>query len=309
MRQDYFEHYLLLVTAITLLNSEKITPFMIDVAEDFLNKFVGEFETLYDLKFCSINIHQLLHLPDCVRRLGPLWTFSCFEYENINGQLLKLVHGTGHIATQIARSHDRCIKMIRLMDPLPEGPIRDFCLSRKKQVKIIEQIFENTFTVGTYQNVQPIPNELINGLHNLGIFQNIVIYKYSRLLKNRKLYVSKMYQRDLKSHSYIVQYVNDNQLQLGSISYFIKITNCNCIRKPCKCNGNHYVVMEKIVTDNILIIQGDNFMYDSNTFLHKCHVTNNIVLIPVNNITTIFVLMNINNQMYVGIPVNQQELE
>lgn len=157
--------------------------------------------------------------------------------------------------------------------------------------------------------MQPISNELINGLHNLGIFQNVVIYKYFRLLKNRKLYVSKMYQRNLKNHSYIVQYVKDNRKQLGSISYFIKITNCNCVRKPCRCNENHYVVMEKIVTDDILMIQGNNFMYDSNTFLHKCHVTNNIVLIPVNNITTICVLMNINNQMYMGIPVNQQELE
>jgi len=123
LRQDYFEHYLLLVTTITLLNSEKITPFMLNVAENFLNKFAKEFETLYGLNFCSINIHQLLHLPDCVRRLGPLWTFSCFEYENINDQLLKLVHGTNHIDTQIARSHDRRIKMIQLIDQLPENSI------------------------------------------------------------------------------------------------------------------------------------------------------------------------------------------
>jgi len=118
-----------------------------------------------------------------------------------------------------------------------------------------------------------------------------------------------MYERDLKSHSYIVQYKNDNELQLGSISYFIKITSCICVRKSCRCNGNHYVVIQKIVTDNILFIQGNNFIYDSNTFLHKCHTTNNIVLLPVNNITTICVLININNQMYVGIPVNQQEFE
>jgi len=272
------------VTAITVLNSEKNTPFMLNVAEDFLNKFVKEFETLYGLNFCSINVHQLLHLPDCVRKLGPLWTFSCFEYENINGQLLKLIHGTSHIDTQIARSHDRRIKMIRLIEHLPENSIRDFCLSRKKQVKIIEKISENCFTVGTYQNIQPIPNYLIYELHNLRIFQNAVVYKYFRLLKNGKLFVSKMYERDLKSHSYIVQYINDNQLQLGSISYFIKITSCNCIRKSCRCNGNHYAVIPKIITDNILFIQGNNFIYDSNTFLHKCHITNNIVLIPVNNI-------------------------
>jgi len=40
LRNDYFEHYLLVVTAITLLNQEHITTDMLEVATDFLYKFV-----------------------------------------------------------------------------------------------------------------------------------------------------------------------------------------------------------------------------------------------------------------------------
>ncbi|CAD6227255.1 GSCOCG00011959001-RA-CDS, partial [Cotesia congregata] len=77
----------------------------IEIAEDFLHKFVKDFEALYGLRHCSINSHQIIHLPDCVRRLGPLWSSHCYEYENMNGLFLKLIKGTSHIDTQVANSH------------------------------------------------------------------------------------------------------------------------------------------------------------------------------------------------------------
>ncbi|XP_026475923.1 uncharacterized protein LOC113381164, partial [Ctenocephalides felis] len=96
---QYFEHYVLLVAGISILNSNTISLYKLDVARDFLHK-VKCFEYLYGEMYCSINVHQLLHLPDCVQNLGPLWVYSCFEYEDINGQLLKLIHGTRHIDSQ-----------------------------------------------------------------------------------------------------------------------------------------------------------------------------------------------------------------
>lgn len=73
-----------------MLNSEHITFSMINVTREFLNKFVSEFESLYGLQFCSINIHQLRHLSDNVIKLGPLWVLSCYQYENLNGLFLKI---------------------------------------------------------------------------------------------------------------------------------------------------------------------------------------------------------------------------
>ena len=59
--------------------------------------------------------------------------------------------------------------MIRLIDEGPKGLIRDLCLNRKKQVKIIERVSESPFSVGTYQIILLIPNDLINILRNLRI--------------------------------------------------------------------------------------------------------------------------------------------
>ncbi|XP_070522164.1 uncharacterized protein [Cardiocondyla obscurior] len=105
MNPIYFRHYLLLVNGISLLNSSCITVKNIEDAERLLHEFVRECPTLYGIQFCSINVHQILHLPDCVKRLGPLWIYSCFPYEDINGKILKLVHGTTHIESQIASAH------------------------------------------------------------------------------------------------------------------------------------------------------------------------------------------------------------
>lgn len=131
MRLDYFENYLRLVTAIAILSAEEITEFDLVVANNLLHRFVREFQQMYGLRFCTITIHLLLHLVDCVRRLGPLWVYSCYEYEDINGQLLKVVHGTGHIDTQVAHSQIQFINMMKLLEQLPEGNIRTFCLTKK----------------------------------------------------------------------------------------------------------------------------------------------------------------------------------
>ena len=52
-----------------------------------------------------INVHLLLHLPDTVRELGPLWVYSCFHFEGQNGILKNLIHGTQKIDMQLLSSY------------------------------------------------------------------------------------------------------------------------------------------------------------------------------------------------------------
>lgn len=48
-----------------------------------------------------MNIHLLLHLTDCVSWWGPLWGYSAFVFENMNGQLKTLFHGTKDMSQQV----------------------------------------------------------------------------------------------------------------------------------------------------------------------------------------------------------------
>ena len=43
---------------------------------------------------CGLNVHNLLHLPNYVVHWGPLWGWSCFDFEGSNGKIIKRFHGT-----------------------------------------------------------------------------------------------------------------------------------------------------------------------------------------------------------------------
>ena len=156
-----------MVVAISLLNSDLVSPNSIFIAKNLLHKYVRQFEKLYGLPFFSINVHQLLHFPDCVRRLGPFWSFSCFEYESLKGQFLKLVHGTWHIDTQIAKLHIQFIKMVRHIQNLPEGSVQKFYLSKKHQRKINELILPNCYSNGFNKNLREIPDYILNTMSSV----------------------------------------------------------------------------------------------------------------------------------------------
>lgn len=54
----------------------------------------------------TANVHQLRHLVYFVRLFGPLWVYSCFGFENMNGCLTSMIHGTRHIAEQVIYSNN-----------------------------------------------------------------------------------------------------------------------------------------------------------------------------------------------------------
>ena len=45
-------------------------------------------------KTMTMKVHELRHITLFVKASGTLWIFSCFPYENANGHLKGLVHGT-----------------------------------------------------------------------------------------------------------------------------------------------------------------------------------------------------------------------
>lgn len=102
--ENYFNHWAGLVETIYILLEKNIKKVNIDKAENLLKYFVRKIETLYDQKQLTYNVHQLLHLAECVRRWGPLWANSAFVFENMNGRISSLVHGTKHLGIEIMRN-------------------------------------------------------------------------------------------------------------------------------------------------------------------------------------------------------------
>ena len=49
----------------------------------------------------TMNVHQLRHLKVHVQNWGPLWCFSCFGFESVNGDIKKLFHGTREMSEQV----------------------------------------------------------------------------------------------------------------------------------------------------------------------------------------------------------------
>lgn len=63
--------------------------------------FVEEFQKLYGYQWLTLNQHQLIHLVDCVRNTGPLFVNNCFIFEDLNGFIVKHIHGTQGVDAQL----------------------------------------------------------------------------------------------------------------------------------------------------------------------------------------------------------------
>ena len=55
-------------------------------------------------RFQTFNLHQLLHLKNNVENLGPLWSNSCFPFEDYNGDLKGYFHGSQNIQGQVRKN-------------------------------------------------------------------------------------------------------------------------------------------------------------------------------------------------------------
>lgn len=97
----YLKHFCCLIEATYILLSQGITSLDLENADRLYKFFVQQASSLYGNNVLSLNMHNLTHTVDCVRKWGPLWAWSCFAYESFNGEIKQGVHGTGNVCRQI----------------------------------------------------------------------------------------------------------------------------------------------------------------------------------------------------------------
>ncbi|CAH0546301.1 unnamed protein product [Brassicogethes aeneus] len=122
--KDYVES----VHSIYILNSSSVSEEMIIMTDKMLHEFVMQFPDLYNPNNRTCNLHSLLHLPQVVRDFGPLYTTSCFPFENANGILKSLVKGNTSAQLQICSGISAFMSLPQLKNKLrAESVAAKFC--------------------------------------------------------------------------------------------------------------------------------------------------------------------------------------
>lgn len=125
---NYFHHFAIFVHAIYICLQEPISSEDLTKAELMLFRFCEDFSSLYDESFVTLNVHQLRHLTDDVRDLGPMYTHGCFSFEYKNGFILNLIHGTQFIDSQI-------LSAVSITQKIPE--LREKCITSDTDLEAV----------------------------------------------------------------------------------------------------------------------------------------------------------------------------
>ena len=116
---NYFQHFAILSQASFILLQDSISEQELQQCERLLEYFSLMFPYLYELRYQTINIHNLLHLPQSVRELGPLWTHSCFHFEDKrNSYILKMIHRTQNVSSQIVTAVSFVQNLLQMVESL-----------------------------------------------------------------------------------------------------------------------------------------------------------------------------------------------
>lgn len=82
LHPQVYSHILTLHVALRIISSKHLLDVYADYAHKLLEHFVDTFKVLYGKQYISHNIHGLLHMVNDVKLLGPVDSYSAFQFEN-----------------------------------------------------------------------------------------------------------------------------------------------------------------------------------------------------------------------------------
>ena len=243
--KKYYEHFELFVSGITLLSKKEVTEQDRIKANQLLHQFVKEYQQLYGVKHMSCNIHCLLHLAEIVKRTGPLWTTSCFPYEDVNGKLKLLVHGSNKAEIQICSNVCMYIQIATLKNEFcdKEDDVSLFInhlLSPAKKLGL-KNIGNNISIIGATKKYSGQLPEITLNLNNPNLWY------FNKVFFNKFIFTTESYAKNKLENSSFVSFKDDENICFGVIKNFYKITECKH-KKLCDCFAKYYVLIQKYNT-------------------------------------------------------------
>lgn len=311
MEEQYYEHHCQLVSAIYLLSQDSISPDDIQRASELLHIYVMRFQELYGLRWLTLNVHQLLHLSDVVSDLGPLWVYSCFPWEDLNGKLVKLVHGTRYAALQIAKASACIMNLPLIVSQLPAGPVHSYCdylLNSKRQVKIAEIISNTEQAVGVYSHSPNVPLQLQLLLQASCNLEGGKVSIFYRLKKKGLLYCSLSYERATQKNSSYVSYEAGNSSGLCAVDYFVKWTPCdaNCVVDCRQCNAQFLFIGIEYERQQWAVHNFDDVRL---SYCSKVQSAGTRIAFPISCITGLCHYVPVDDEEYILSNINRLEVE
>jgi hypothetical protein len=236
LTQEYFVHFCLLVRSFFILSKEGITKEELLVVESALLLFVENYQLLYGERFMTLNVHQLVHLTDCVRHTGPLYVNNCFIFEDLNGFIVKHIHGTQGVDTQIAN----IVCMLKVPPILYDLFLRDYG-NEEEVVSLYKELTDSV--TGRYKylseiegGVRPIGNAFIKRLTEsdrqcalkFGVHNELVKCFYRINMYKKGFYVyGQEYERLKKRQQSVISYTSGNAIKFGNVIFFIQAEELN----------------------------------------------------------------------------------
>lgn len=109
---EVYDHFLHLVCGYRLICT-KDAQLNADTADTLFERFVENYPYIYGENRISYNVHNLLHICECVKRYGGVDEFSAYKNENYLQQLRKFVRKPTQMLEQV---RNRVIEMCEIND-------------------------------------------------------------------------------------------------------------------------------------------------------------------------------------------------
>lgn len=221
----YYNHFLLLSEAIYILLMESITKEQIDHAEKLLWNFCSQMGPLYGKRYETANVHLLVHLADSVRALGPLWTHSCFHFEDKNGYLLRLIHGTQNIPMQMINA----VKLVQSLPSVaqtvkPKLAIADFYARMSNDYTFCSESnkISKEMLIGAWTHHQLEGNHLSALQKYAGHpIQNNLVRAFNRAQVGKVQLTSRNYNKGIRRNNFTVMFWNGEEKKYGQVEFFL----------------------------------------------------------------------------------------
>jgi hypothetical protein len=219
IEEKYLQALMHLVAAMYIFLKDEVRVAEVTLARMLLQDFHESVEDLFGAGNLTYNMHQMLHYADCVLNWGQLFQYSTFPFENANGMLQRLIHGSHRIETEVANSY-RIISCMSILDQY----------SDENQVH-----FRETKMLGAPISLASLPNEIVEYLQERDLSDSSI---YLRAKVAGIKYHSINYTRELKRMNSIAIYDNDSY---GTVQVFCIKNNVElCVIKKIKINGPKY---------------------------------------------------------------------